>query len=133
MSGPYDSRCTPQGSISSTFYRQLLHSSLTPILLAHSGECKSWANFLAMCTSKVGHIFFFETEWHLLALKNDYQHLCALCHKVGEIDTTGCFFYFGMFDMLIIWSIFEQKSCFWTFFKSTFRSYFVKKIWWQNF
>ncbi len=47
--------------------------------------------------------------------------------------TTGCFFYFGMFDMLLIWSIFEQKSCFWTFFISTFRSYFVKKIWWKNF
>ncbi len=41
--------------------------------------------------------------------------------------STGCFFYFGMFDMLIIWSIFEQKSCFWTFFISTFHSYFVKK------
>ena len=33
-----------------------------------------------------------------------------------------------MFDMLIIWSIFEQKSCFWTLFTSTFHSYFVKKL-----
>ncbi len=24
---------------------------------------------------------------------------------------TGCFFYFGMFDIVIFWSIFDQKSC----------------------
>ena len=42
--------------------------------------------------------------------------------------STGCFFYFGMFDIVIFWSIFDQKSCSWTFFISTFRSYFVKKI-----
>ncbi len=41
---------------------------------------------------------------------------------------TGCFFYFGMFDIVIFWSIFDQKSCSWAFFISTFRSYFVKKI-----
>ncbi len=41
---------------------------------------------------------------------------------------TGCFFYFGMFDIVIFWSIFNQKLCSWTFFISTFRSYFVKKI-----
>ncbi len=44
------------------------------------------------------------------------------------ITSTGCFFYFGMFDMLIFWSIFYQKSCFWTFLISTFCSYFVKKF-----
>ncbi len=33
-----------------------------------------------------------------------------------------------MFDIVIFWSIFDQKSCSWTFFISTFRSYFVKKI-----
>ncbi len=38
------------------------------------------------------------------------------------------FFYFGMFDIVIFWSIFCQKSCSWTFFISTFRSYFAKKI-----
>ncbi len=41
--------------------------------------------------------------------------------------STECFFYFGMFDIVIFWLFFEQKSCFWTFFISTFRSYFVKK------
>ncbi len=49
------------------------------------------------------------------------------CPKYIEYYT-GCFFYFGMFDIVIFWSIFNQKSCSWTFFKSTFRSYFVKKI-----
>ncbi len=40
-----------------------------------------------------------------------------------------CFlFYFGMSDIVIFWSIFDQKSCSWTFFISTFHSYFVKKI-----
>jgi hypothetical protein len=53
-------------------------------------------------------------------------NLCKNCH-------TGCFFYFGMFDMLIIGSIFKQKSCFWTFFISTLCSYFVKKIGEKNF
>ncbi len=38
------------------------------------------------------------------------------------------FFYFGMFDIVIIWSIFDQKSYSWTFFIYIFRSYFVKKI-----
>jgi hypothetical protein len=40
---------------------------------------------------------------------------------------TGCFFYFGLFDMLIICSFFEQKLSSWTFFISTFCSYFAKK------
>jgi hypothetical protein len=40
----------------------------------------------------------------------------------------GVFFYFGMFDIVIFWSIFDQKSCSLTFFISTFCSYFVKKI-----
>jgi hypothetical protein len=36
--------------------------SLTPILLVHIVECKSWAYFLATCTCKVGRIFVGETE-----------------------------------------------------------------------
>jgi hypothetical protein len=51
-------------------------------------------------------------------------HIC-ICR---QLLSTGCFFYFGMFDIVIFWSIFNQKSCSWTFFISTFRSYFVKKI-----
>ncbi len=35
---------------------------------------------------------------------------------------------FSMFDIVIIWSVFEQKWCSWTFFISAFHSYFVKKI-----
>ncbi len=38
------------------------------------------------------------------------------------------FFYFGLFDMPIIWSFFGQKLCSWTFFISTLRSYFTKKF-----
>jgi hypothetical protein len=58
---------------------------------------------------------------------------CFLCnffsvHAFCNFYTTGCFFYFGMFDIVIFWSIFDQKSCSWTFFISTFSSYFVKKI-----
>ncbi len=37
-------------------------------------------------------------------------------------------FYFGFFDMPIIWSFFWQKLSSWTFFISILRSYFVKKI-----
>jgi hypothetical protein len=57
--------------------------SLTPILLAHGVELRAY--FVAMCISKVGRIFVGETEWHLLSPKNDYWHICALRHKVGEI------------------------------------------------
>jgi hypothetical protein len=32
------------------------------------------------------------------------------------------FFYFGLFDLLIIWSFFVQKLSSWTFFITTFRS-----------
>jgi hypothetical protein len=35
--------------------------------------------------SKVGHIFVYETEWHM---NNEYQRICALRIKVGEIDLT---------------------------------------------
>ncbi len=48
--------------------------------------------------------------------------------SLSSAPYTGCFFYFGMFDLVIFWSIFDQKSCSWTFFISTFCSYFVKKI-----
>ncbi len=39
-----------------------------------------------MRTSEVGRIFVGETERCLPALKNDYQHICSLLDKVGEID-----------------------------------------------
>ncbi len=54
--------------------------------LVESVERKSRAYFVAMCISKVGCIFVGETERHLLVWKNDYRRICALCHKVGEID-----------------------------------------------
>jgi hypothetical protein len=41
---------------------------------------------VAMHVSKVGHIFVGETEQCLPGSKNDYWHIYALCHKVGEID-----------------------------------------------
>jgi hypothetical protein len=44
-----------------------------------------------MCTSKVGHIFVGETGWCLPEPKNDYQCICVLCHKVGEIDLRAQF------------------------------------------
>ncbi len=50
-------------------------------------KSKSWAYFLAICTSKVRHIFVGETEQHLLVPKNDYRRICALRHRVGEIDS----------------------------------------------
>jgi hypothetical protein len=42
--------------------------------------------FVAMRISGVGHNFVGETERRLLALKNDCRRICALRHKVGEID-----------------------------------------------
>jgi hypothetical protein len=59
-----------------------------PILLVHrvEQEHKSWAYFLAVHTSRVGGIFVGETERHLRAPKNDYRHIWALRHKIGEID-----------------------------------------------
>jgi hypothetical protein len=66
-------------------------SSLKPILLAHGVERKSCAYFLTMRIDKVGHIFDGETEWRLLMLKNDYQHIYTLHHNVGEIDLMGQF------------------------------------------
>jgi hypothetical protein len=50
-------------------------------------------------------------------------------HTISSIYRV--FFYFGLFDMPIIWSFFGQKLSSWTFFISIFRSYFVKKI--QNY
>jgi hypothetical protein len=44
-----------------------------------------------MLTSKLGRIFVGETERPLPVLKNDYQRICALRHKVGEIDPWGLF------------------------------------------
>ncbi len=41
---------------------------------------------LAMQTSKVGRIFVGETKQRILAPKNDYRRICALRHKVGEIE-----------------------------------------------
>ncbi len=42
-------------------------SRLTPILLAHGVERKSWAYFVAMHISKIGCIFVGETERRLPA------------------------------------------------------------------
>ncbi len=39
-----------------------------------------------MSTSKVGRIFVGETEQCLQGLKNEYRCICALRHKVGDID-----------------------------------------------
>jgi hypothetical protein len=39
-----------------------------------------------MRISKVGRIFVGETEQRLPAPKNDNRRICALRHKVGEID-----------------------------------------------
>jgi hypothetical protein len=60
--------------------------------------------------------------------KNGFNHF-----RTDLTCSTGCFFYFVLFDMPIIWSFFEQKLSSWTFFISTFRSYFAKKIWGKNF
>jgi hypothetical protein len=38
--------------------------------------------FLAVHTRIVKHIFVGETEGRM----HDYWHICALCHKFGEID-----------------------------------------------
>jgi hypothetical protein len=46
-----------------------------------------------MCTVKVGHIVVGETKQRLWVTKNDYWRICALRHKVGEIDPRGRLFY----------------------------------------
>jgi hypothetical protein len=61
----------------------------------------------------------------------DQQSLNPPPPPIVNFVSTGRFFYFGLFDMPIIWSFFWQKLSSWTFFISIFQSYFVKKF--QNF
>ncbi len=77
-----------QGSISSTFYWQLLRQQVNAELIcvqpgAHSIEVE---RILVWHNGEVGCNFVGETDWRLLAPKNDYQLICTLHHKVGEID-----------------------------------------------
>ncbi len=65
--------------------RSFYASSLKPILLAHGVERKNWAYFLAMYTSKVGHIFVGETEQPLLSLKNGYRCICACAIRLVKL------------------------------------------------
>ncbi len=85
-------------------------SSLTPILLAHSLERKSCAYFLAMRTRKVGRIFVGETEWHLTAQKNAYWRICALDHKVGEIDPWFIFCLFSVWTCFLLVTMILQTK-----------------------
>ena len=52
----------------------------------YSVQHESKVYFLAIHTSKVGRIFVGESERRLLVPKNDHRQICALRHKVGEID-----------------------------------------------
>jgi hypothetical protein len=53
--------CWNLGSISPTFYAQLLRHWVYA-LLVHGVGCSSWAYFLVGCNGKVGHSFVGETE-----------------------------------------------------------------------
>jgi hypothetical protein len=57
--------------------------------------------------------------------KRDFHslsHLILVSSVFSELYTG---WFFGMFYIVLFWSIFKQKLCFWTFFLTTFGSYFV--------
>ena len=53
---------------------------------AQSVQRKSWADFLVLLTSRVGHSFVGETEHHLFAPNAVRRRIYALRQWVGEID-----------------------------------------------
>jgi hypothetical protein len=66
------SRLTLNLSVYSEGHTERKLSIFSTVVVGHNGE--------------VGRNFVCESEWRLLAPKNDYVRICALCNKVGEID-----------------------------------------------